>query len=102
MPHPRCDVNNTFLDLTIIFCTYSSDVIERVEHSVRQFEDITESITHWLLYPLEFLIDWSRNSRPHTYPAAALRVCVCFKERCENGYRGRPKYRTDDRRTRPV
>ncbi|KAJ8965691.1 hypothetical protein NQ317_008787 [Molorchus minor] len=23
------------------------------------------------------------NSRPHTYPAAPLRVSVCFKERCE-------------------
>ncbi|KAJ8977076.1 hypothetical protein NQ317_017238 [Molorchus minor] len=23
-------------------------------------------------------------------------LCVCFKERCENGYRGRPKYRADD------
>ncbi|KAJ8985575.1 hypothetical protein NQ317_011539 [Molorchus minor] len=31
-----------------------------------------------------------RNSRPHTYPAAALRVSVCFKERCEPVTEGAP------------
>ncbi|KAJ8964668.1 hypothetical protein NQ317_009316 [Molorchus minor] len=43
-----------------------------------------------LAFKISLLIDRSRNSRPHTYPATALRVCVCFKERCEPVTEGAP------------
>ncbi|KAJ8974026.1 hypothetical protein NQ317_016580 [Molorchus minor] len=50
------------------------------------------SLTPWNQhFEISLLIEWSRNSRPHTYPAAALRVSMCFKERCEPVTEGAPK-----------